>query len=256
MKTISLSTIYVLWLREMKKFVRSKSRIVGSLVTPLLFLGFFSFGFGSLPVPGATDGVNYVQFLIPGIIGMGLLFSSTFAGLTVLLDRQFGFLKEIMVAPVTRVSIVLGRTAGAITTGLIQALLILAISLAFQLKVPGIFELLAAIVFMILTATAFIGIGLIFASKMKDPQGFNLIVNFLIFPLFFLSGALFPLQNLPEAVRYIAYADPLTFGVDGMRAALIGVSLLPAIVDFIVLLGLSALMLGLGAYSFEKSESV
>jgi ABC-2 type transport system permease protein len=256
MKTISLSTIYVLWLREMKKFVRSKSRIVGSLVTPLLFLGFFSFGFGSLPVPGATDGVNYVQFLIPGIIGMGLLFSSTFAGLTVLLDRQFGFLKEIMVAPVTRVSIVLGRTAGAITTGLIQALLILAISLAFQLKVPGIFELLATIVFMVLTATAFIGIGLIFASKMKDPQGFNLIVNFLIFPLFFLSGALFPLQNLPEAVRYIAYADPLTFGVDGMRAALIGVSLLPAIVDFIVLLGLSALMLGLGAYSFEKSESV
>ena len=161
-----------------------------------------------------------------------------------------------MVAPVTRVSIVLGRTAGAITTGLIQALLILAISLAFQLKVPGIFELLATIVFMVLTATAFIGIGLIFASKMKDPQGFNLIVNFLIFPLFFLSGALFPLQNLPEAVRYIAYADPLTFGVDGMRAALIGVSLLPAIVDFIVLLGLSALMLGLGAYSFEKSESV
>jgi ABC-2 type transport system permease protein len=256
MKTISLSTIYVLWLREMKKFVRSKSRIVGSLVTPLLFLGFFSFGFGSLPVPGATDGVNYVQFLIPGIIGMGLLFSSTFAGLTVLLDRQFGFLKEIMVAPVTRVSIVLGRTAGAITTGLIQALLILAISLAFQLKVPGIFELLAAIVFMILTATAFIGIGLIFASKMKDPQGFNLIVNFLIFPLFFLSGALFPLQNLPEAVRYIAYADPLTFGVDGMRAALIGVSVLPAIVDFVVLLGLSGLMLALGAYSFEKSESV
>ena len=256
MKMISMSTIYVLWLREMKKFVRSKSRIVGSLVTPLLFLGFFSFGFGSLAVPGAPSGVNYVQFLIPGIIGMGLLFSSTFAGLTVLLDRQFGFLKEIMVAPVTRVSIVLGRTAGAITTGLIQALLILLVSVVFQLKVPGVFELMVAIVFMILTATAFIGMGLIFASRMKDPQGFNLIVNFLIFPLFFLSGALFPLQNLPDAVRYIAYADPLTYGVDGMRAALIGVSLLPVAIDFVVLLGLSGLMLLLGAYSFDKSESV
>jgi len=256
MKVIDGRAIYVLWLREMKKFVRSKSRIVGSIVTPLLFLTFFGFGFGSLAVPGAPPGVNYVEFLIPGIIGMGLLFSSTFAGLTVLLDRQFGFLKEIMVAPVNRVSIVLGRTAGAITTGLIQALLLLAISALFALRIAGVVDLLLAIVFMILTATAFIGVGLIFASKMKDPQGFNLIVNFLIFPLFFLSGALFPLQNLPGPVQAISYADPLTYGVDGMRAALIGVSFLPIWIDFAVLLGASALMILLGAYFFEKSESV
>jgi ABC-2 type transport system permease protein len=256
MKTISFSTVYVLWLREMKKFVRSKSRIVGSLVTPLLFLTFFSFGFSGLSIPGASNGVNYVQFLIPGIIGMGLLFSSTFAGLSVLLDRQFGFLKEIMVAPVSRVSIVLGRTAGAITTGLIQALLILAISLVFQLRIASVLDLLLAVVFIILTATAFIGIGLIFASKMKDPQGFNLIVNFLIFPLFFLSGALFPLQNLPGPVQYISYADPLTYGVDGMRGALIGVSLFPTFIDFVMLLVISAAMLLLGTYFFEKSESV
>jgi len=256
MKTLNFATIYVLWLREMKKFVRSKSRVVGSLVTPLLFLTFFSFGFGGLSIPGAPPGVNYIQFLIPGIIGMGLLFSSTFAGLTVLLDRQFGFLKEIMVAPVSRVSIVLGRTAGAITTGLIQALLILAISVAFQLRIAGVLNLLLAIVFMVLTATAFIGMGLIFASKMKDPQGFNLIVNFLIFPLFFLSGALFPLQNLPGPVQAISYADPLTYGVDGMRAALIGVSFLPIWIDFTVLVVASAAMILLGAYFFEKSESV
>lgn len=256
MKTINFAAIYVLWLREMKKFIRSKSRIVGSLVTPLLFLTFFSFGFGNLSIPGAPAGVNYVQFLIPGIIGMGLLFSSTFAGLTVLLDRQFGFLKEIMVAPVSRVSIVLGRTVGAITTGLMQALLILAISLAFQLRITGLLEILLAIVFMTLTAAAFIGLGLIFASKMKDPQGFNLIVNFLIFPLFFLSGALFPLQNLPGPVQAISYADPLTYGVDGMRAALLGVSFFTVWIDFMVLLGISSLMLLLGAYFFEKSESV
>jgi ABC-2 type transport system permease protein len=256
MKTIDFRAIYILWLREMKKFVRSKSRIVGSLVTPLLFLIFFSFGFGGLAIPGAPPGVNYVQFLIPGIIGMGLLFSSTFAGLSVLLDRQFGFLKEIMVAPVGRVSIILGRTAGAITTGLIQAFLILAISLAFQLKIASGLDILIAAAFMVLTATAFIGVGLIFASKMKDPQGFNLIVNFLIFPLFFLSGALFPLQNLPGPVQAISYADPLTYGVDGMRGALIGVSFLPLWIDFLVLLGVSAVMIFLGAYFFEKSESV
>jgi len=256
MSMIDGRAVYVLWLREMKKFVRSKSRIVGSIVTPLLFLVFFSFGFGSLAIPGAPPGVNYVEFLIPGIIGMGLLFSSTFAGLTVLLDRQFGFLKEIMVAPVNRVSIVLGRAAGAITTGLVQALLLLAISTAFTLHVAGAISILLGIVFMALTATAFIGVGLIFASKMKDPQGFNLIVNFLIFPLFFLSGALFPLQNLPGPVQAISFGDPLTYGVDGMRAALIGASFLPIWVDFLVLLGISAFMLLLGAYFFEKSESV
>jgi ABC-2 type transport system permease protein len=161
-----------------------------------------------------------------------------------------------MVAPVSRVSIVLGRTAGAITTGLIQAFLILAISLAFQLKIASGLDVLIAAAFMVLTATAFIGIGLIFASKMKDPQGFNLIVNFLIFPLFFLSGALFPLQNLPGPVQVISYADPLTYGVDGMRAALIGVSFLPIWIDFAVLLAVSGLMIFLGTYFFEKSESV
>ena len=254
MKMINFTAVYVLWLREMKRYVRSKSRIIGSLITPLLFLSFLGLGFSGISIPGAPKDVNYISFLIPGIIGMGLLFSSTFAGLTVLLDREYGFLKEIMVAPVNRVSIVLGRTAGAITTGLIQGILILIISLLFEFKIIGIITLLMSIVFMVLTAAAFIGLGLIFASKMKDPQGFNLIVNFIIFPLFFLSGALYPLNNLPEAIRYVSYVDPLTYGVDGLRGALIGVSSFPIIVDFAVLLVISTLMVILGAYFFEKSE--
>jgi ABC-2 type transport system permease protein len=256
MKSISMPTVYVLWQREMKKFVRNRSRIAGSLAMPLMFLFFFGFGLSGMAVPGAPAGVSYVQFLIPGIIGMGLLFSSTFAGLSVLLDRQFGFLKEIMVAPVSRISIVLGRAAGAITTGLIQALAILAISLVFLNGGIGVLEIVTLVAFMVLTATAFIGLGLIFASKMKDPQGFNIIMNFLIMPLFFLSGAIFPLANLPAAAQYISYADPLTYGVDGMRGALIGVSYIPIAVDFAVLAVISILMLILGAYFFEKSESV
>lgn len=254
MKMINWTAIYVMWLREMKRFIRSKSRIIGSLVTPLLFLSFMGTGFSNISIPGAPKDVNYVKFLIPGIIGMGLLFSSTFGGLSVLLDREFGFLKEIMVAPVNRLSIVLGRIVGAITTGLIQGIMILIISLLFEFKIVGLVPFLLSIVFMILTAAAFIGMGLIFASRMKDPQGFNLIVNFVIFPLFFLSGALFPLNNLPDAVRYVSYADPLTYGVDGLRGALIGLSSFPLIVDFFVLLGISTVMVLLGAYSFEKSE--
>lgn len=254
-KIIHWKAIYVLWLRELKKLLRSKSRLIGSLITPLLFLVFLGFGLGSLMVTG-TGGTNYMQFLVPGIVAMGLLFSSTFAGLTLLMDREFGFLKEIMVAPVNRLSIVLGRIAGGITTGLIQAVLILIIALLLEFKIVGIVPLLLAMVFMILIATTFIGLGLVFASNMKDTQGFSIIVNFVIFPLLFLSGAIYPLNNLPSLLRYIAYADPLTYGVDGLRGALLGFSTRPLIYNFIILTGISILMVILGAYFFEKSESV
>jgi ABC-2 type transport system permease protein len=179
-----------------------------------------------------------------------------FAGISVLWDREFGFLKEIMVTPVSRVSIVLGRIIGGTTTSLIQGILILGISFLIGFKILGVLPFLLSVVFMLLIAVAFIGLGLIFASMMKDIQGFSLIMNFIIFPLFFLSGALFPLENLPVWIRWISYIDPLTYGVDGLRGALIGVSFLPIVLNFIILVGISLLMVFLGAYFFEKSESV
>jgi len=187
---------------------------------------------------------------------MSLLFSSTFAGLSVLWDREFGFLKEIMVAPVNRVSIVLGRMAGGMTTALIQAVLILGISFLMGFKITSILSFLLAIIFMILIAATFIGLGLIFASKMKDIQGFSIIMNFVIFPLFFLSGALYPLDNFPFWLKYLSYIDPLTYGVDGLRWALIGISSFSVVLNFIALAFFSSLMIFLGAYFFEKSESV
>jgi ABC-2 type transport system permease protein len=255
-KSIYGTAIYVLWLREMKRFVRAKSRIIGTLAMPLFFLAFLGMGFNRASLPGIPEGINYIQFLIPGIIGMTMLFTSMFAGISVLWDREFGFLKEIMVTPVNRVSIVLGRIAGGATTGLIQGILILGISMIMGFKISGIFSFLASIIFMFLIAITFIGLGLIFASKMKDIQGFSLIINFVIFPLFFLSGAVYPLSNLPDPVRYISYIDPLTFGVDGLRGALVGASSLPVISDLIILIGFSSVMVFLGAYFFEKSESV
>jgi len=253
---INPTAVYVLWLREMKRFLRAKSRIVGMLVMPLLFLVFLGFGFTSFSIPGSPADISYIDFLVPGIIGMGLLFTSMFAGISVLWDREFGFLKEIMVAPVNRVSIVLGRIAGGTTTGLVQGVLLLLISLLMGFRIAGLLPFLIAVVFMLLIATTFIGLGLIFASRMKDMQGFSLIMNFIIFPLFFLSGALFPVENLPGWIRYVSYIDPLTYGVDGMRGALIGVSSLPIVYNLAISIAFSLFMILLGAYFFEKSESV
>jgi ABC-2 type transport system permease protein len=253
---INKTAIYVLWVRELKRFWRAKSRVVGSLGMPLFFLAFLGLGFRGMPIPGLARDIGYIQFLVPGIIGMNILFSSTFGGLSVLWDREFGFLKEIMVAPVSRVSIVLGRIAGGATTALIQAVFILGISYTLGFKIVHISSIFLAIVFMVLTAITFLGLGLIFASKMRDIQGFSIVMNFVIFPLFFLSGALFPIENFPVWLRYISKIDPLTYGVDGLRAALIGVSSFSIISNLILMLMFSSLMILLGAYFFEKSESV
>lgn len=253
---INKTAVYVLWLREMKRFVRAKSRIAGALGGPLFFLVFLGLGFRRMAIPGIAEDVNYIQFLVPGIMGMSIIFSSTFAGMSVLWDREFGFLKEIMVAPVSRISVVLGRIAGGATTAMIQGGLILGISIIVGFKILNILSLLLAIVFMLLIAVTFLGLGLVFASKMRDMQGFGIVMNFVIFPLFFLSGALYPIENFPIPVRYISYIDPLTYGVDGLRASLLHVSSFSIVFDFLILGAFSIVMILLGAYFFEKSESV
>jgi len=253
---INTAAIYVLWLRELKRLIRAKSRIVGALAMPLFFLAFLGMGFRRISIPGMAEQVDYIRYLVPGILGMSLLFSSTFGGLSVLWDREFGFLKEIMVAPVTRVSIVLGRIAGGITTALVQGLLILGISSLMGFRMVSILSLGMAIVFMLLISVAFLGLGLIFASKMKDMQGFSIVMNFVIFPLFFLSGALYPLDNFPVWLRSLSYLDPLTYGIDGLRGVLIGISSFSVLFNFVLMLTFSSLMIFLGAYFFEKTESV
>ncbi len=252
---ISWTAVYVMWLREMKRFTRSKSRVFGSLAMPIFFMAFLGLGFNRMAVPGIGGNIQYMSFLVPGILGMTLLFSSTMQGMSVLWDKEFGFLKEILVAPVSRLSLVLGRIAGGITTSMIQSLLILILSLFLGFRTQHGAGILLALVFMLLIGFTFIGLGLIFASRMKDMQGFSIVMNFIVFPLFFLSGALYPLGNLPAAVRYLSFVDPLTFGIDGLRWSLIGVSAMPPALDAAVLAGFSVLMVSLGAYFFEKSET-
>jgi len=246
--------IYVLWLREMKRFSRARSRVFGTLAMPAFFLAFLALGFNRVSLPNLPPGISYLQYLVPGILGMTLLFSSTFTGLSVLWDREFGFLKEIMVAPVSRVSIVLGRIAGGSTTSLIQGAMILVISLFMGFAPDSLWGTAASAVFMILISFTFISIGLICASNMRDIHGFTMVMNFLVFPLFLLSGALFPVENLPGPVRVLSYLDPLTYGVDGLRGTLIGVSSLPLALDLAVLALFSLLFIVMGAWFFERCE--
>jgi ABC-2 type transport system permease protein len=161
-----------------------------------------------------------------------------------------------MVAPVSRVSIVLGRIAGGITTALIQGIFILAISFLIGFRLSSFLVLPVALIFMVLISVTFLGLGLIFASKMRDMQGFSIVMNFVIFPLFFLSGALYPLENFPVWLRVLSSIDPLTYGIDGLRGIMIGQSSYPVVFNLGIMVAFSLIMIFLGAYFFEKSESV
>ncbi len=250
-----VGVIFILWLRDMKRFIRSPSRIVGSITLPLLTLVALGAGFGRMPIPGMNS-PNYLSFLVPGMVGMTILFGGVFSGMSVLWDRQYGFLKEIMVAPVPRVAIVVGRIASGSTTGVIQASVIAVISAFLGFTLPSVLGFLLAVVFMILISVIFTGIGLVFASRMKDEQGFGLIMNFLILPFLFLSGAFAPISNLPAWVKAFSYVDPLTYGVEGLRAALLGASAIPLAVSFGVCAACAVLLVLAGAWFFETSEAV
>jgi ABC-2 type transport system permease protein len=245
-----ISTIYTLWLREMKKFIRNKSRLVGSMAFPVLFLVVLGTGFsGFFQYRG---GISYVQFIGPGIIGMTLLFSSMFGGLSVLWDRQFGFLKEILVAPVSRVSIMAGKTIGTVTTSMIKGCLLLAALAVAGLVRVDLFGILAALVFMFVISAAFVALGIAAAALMSDPHGFQLIMNFLIMPVFFLSGALFPLEGIPQWLSILTKLNPLTYGIDGLRFALGGPYEFSPLLDLAILMVFSVVATLVGAFLFER----
>ena len=245
------NAMYVLWLRDMKRFVRAKSRVIGMIMMPMFFLLGLGLGFNGL-IHLSTG--SYLEFLVPGIIGMSLLFTSITAGTAVLFDRQFGFLKEILVTPNSRASIVIGRVAGGATTAVLQSILIVIVSLFIGFSPVLSPATPLAIIFMLLIAATFISLGLIFGSIINDFQGFQLVTNFVTLPLFFLSNAIFPLSSLPTFVQYISYANPLTYGIDGIRGALTGVSTYPLITDLAVMVGFFIVMVAIAAYAFNKTD--
>ena len=238
-----------MWLRQLKRYFRSKSRIFGSLGQPILFL--VALGFGLNSVFSASGEGNYIQFLSPGIIAMSILFTAIFSGIELIWDRQFGFLKETLVAPTSRFSIMLGRTLGGATVASFQGILVLVISLFIGFR-PDFAMIIPAIIFMILIALVFTALGTAIASMLEDMQGFQLIMNFVVMPVFFLSGALFPLDKAPAILRTVVNFNPLTYGIDGLRGVLVGVSNHSIWTDFSVLIIVAFIFIWIGAYLFSK----
>ena len=215
-----MNALYVLWLRQVKKQFRSKSRLLGSLGQPLLFLLAFGFGFG--PIFARAGSGNYINFLAPGVIGMAIIFSAMFAGIEVIWDRQFGFLKETLVAPVSRVYVVLGRTLGGATIAVFQGLVVFVVSFAIGFRPISLVALPAVFVMMVFIAMLFTSLGTAIAIRMRDMQAFPVIMNFIMMPLFFLSGSLFPLDGLPHGLYLVVRLNPLSYGMDGLRGLLSG----------------------------------
>lgn len=246
-----MNAIYILWLRELKRYYRSRSRMLGSLGQPLLLL--IALGFGLGPVFQRAGQGNYFQFLGPGVISMSILFTSIFAGIQIIWDKQFGFLKETLVAPVPRLNIMLGKTLGGATIALIQGILVLILAIIFGFR-PQLSFFPVTFLFMILIGIFFTGLGISIASTLEDINGFQIIMNFLVQPLFFLSGALFPLNNLPQAISVVTSIDPLTYGVDGIRGTLTGVYHFGLTMDLLILGILTVIILAVGGYLFSKIQ--
>ena len=247
-----MSAVYILWLRELKRYSRSRAQMIASLGQPLLYLLVLGFGLG--PIFQRAGQGSYVQFVAPGVVGMSILFTSIFSGIGLLWDRQFGFLKETLVAPVPRLAIMVGRTLGAATVSMIQGTLVLIVCLVAGFRPLSMAALPLAVFFMALIAIVFAALGTAIGSTLQNMQGFQLIMNFLVMPIFFLSGALFPLTNIPTALAIATRLDPLTYGMDGLRGAFIGVSHFGILVDAGILTVVAGVFMVLGAWAFSKIQ--
>jgi ABC-2 type transport system permease protein len=253
-----LRAFYTLWLREIKRYLRDRTRIVSSFVQPLLWLVIFGAGFGMrFVIPGG----NYQQYLFPGIIGQTLLFTSMFMGISVIWDREFGFMKEILVAPVSRFSLFLGKMVGDSTDALIQGIIVFGLGVALGISIDPL-GFLASIPLMLLITFGLVSIGLIIASFIGSLESFGAIQTFINLPLFFLSGALFPIngplaQGVPGWLQTASIFNPLTYGVDALRSVLLGgsyASFQPLWVNVAVVCGFDVAMIVVGTWAFTRMK--
>lgn len=247
-----MAAVYILWARELKRYVRARTQVIASLGHPILYLTVL--GFGLEPVFRASGHGSYLQFVAPGVIGMAIVFTSTFAGFGVLWDRRFGFLKETLVAPVPRLSIVAGRMLGSATIAVIQGTIVLVACIVAGFRPPEGAALPLALVFMALIALTFAGVGTTVGAMLREVQGFQVVMNLAIVPIFFLSGALFPLADLPAALTIATRVDPLSYGIDGLRLALTGASQFSLMTDLAVLGATAMASLVAAAYAFSRIQ--
>jgi ABC-2 type transport system permease protein len=275
----TLRAIYIIWYRDVLRFWRDRLRLVASLAQPLLFLVVFGTGLSSALQgtgggfgggAGAPAGFTYTQFIFPGIIGMSVLFSAIFGAMSIVWDREFGFLKEVLVAPIDRSAVAIGKALGGATQAMVQGLVLLVLApvVGVKLTVLSVIELLP-LVFVLAFALSSMGVAI--ASRMRSMQGFQVVMNFLMMPIFFLSGALFPLSGLPDWMAVLTRIDPASYGMDPLRrvvlegagipaAALdrlgltIGGTVLPILAEEGILLAFGLVMLGIAVRNFRVRD--
>jgi len=246
-----LWAIYILWLRDLKRYWYDKPRIFASLGQPILFL--FVLGTALSPNFTGPSGIKFSEFIFPGIISMTVLFTSIFSAISIVWDREFGFLKEVLVAPISRWAIVVGKACGGSTVAVLQGCLMLC--LAPLVGVHLTFEIVfQSILVMFLIALAITGLGIVIAARMKEMEGFQMVVNFVIMPIFFLSGALFPLDRLPSWLTLLTRIDPLTYGVDMLRSVMIGVGSFPVLLNLAVQLVFIFIMFAVAVMEFNAAD--
>jgi len=247
-----MNYIYLFWLLQLKRYIRSRGRAFGFLARPLLLMCIL--GVGIQPLFQKAGQGSYIQFLSPGVVGTAILFTSVWSGLGLVWDRQFGFLKQTLVAPVPRVLIMLGRTLGGATISLAQGLIVMVICLGAGFRPASIQALPMAIVVMLLIALLFNALGTAIASTLTDVQAFPLLMNYLFTPISFLSGAYYPLTNLPILLEWLFKLNPLSYGVDGLRGALIGTYHFSPLTDVAVLSIVTVVLVAIGSYLFSRIE--
>ncbi|MBU6428771.1 MAG: ABC transporter permease [Cyanobacteria bacterium REEB65] len=216
-----LIAIYAIWLREFKSFLRERSRIVGMIGQPLLYLLIVGQGIAaSMTLNRTPAGLGYLKFMYPGILGMSILFTSIFSAISIIWDRDFGFLKEVLVAPVPRWGVAVGKILGGATVAMCQSVILIALApfVGIQLSIVIVAQLLLLAFLMSIAVTS---LGVALASQMQSMQGFQMIMNFLVMPLYFLSGAMFPISSVPLWMKTLMVADPLTYGVDALRSVVL-----------------------------------
>jgi ABC-2 type transport system permease protein len=244
-----LGGFYAIWEREVRVYFRERSRVVSALINPLLWLVIYGTGIGSqISIPGTS----YQAYIFPGVIVMTLIFSSVFYGASIVWDKKIDFLKEVLVAPVRRSTAFLGKVAGGATDGLIQATIILLLSPFFGINLG--LNLILVYLSMVILLTSLVSIGLIIGSVMESSEGFSLIGGFIVFPLFFLSGALFPVDGLPNWLRSLTALNPVSYGVDVLRGLLIGSYNFGLATDLAVLTIFAIAMVALGSIAFDRMK--
>ncbi|MFQ5442119.1 MAG: ABC transporter permease [Thermodesulfobacteriota bacterium] len=253
---LSYRAIYVIVSREFKRFFRQKGRFVVSIARPLIWL--FIVGSGFTRLIDVSSGAHYIEFILPGIVGMTILFSSIFSTISVVWDREFGFLREMLVSPVSRVTIVLGKLLSGTALAVFQGTILLFIAPVVGLDV-GLVDFVVMILLMTLVAFAITSLGLLVASLLTSLEGFNVIMNFIVLPMFFLSGALYPIDALPAPIRLFSFINPLCYGVDSFKHILLPVggrlaAELPLVTDIVFVGVFGLVMTFMSALSFEKRK--